>query len=57
MDPFAGAGTTGLAALGLGRSFLGVEISPTYALMASRRFERDGTPLLAKTRVQGGDGT
>lgn len=41
LDPFCGAGTTGVAALRLGRRFLGVEINPEYAEMARRRIYED----------------
>lgn len=34
LDPFAGTGTTGVVALRLGRSFIGIELSPKYAEMA-----------------------
>jgi site-specific DNA-methyltransferase (adenine-specific) len=37
LDPFAGAGTTGLAALAEGRRFIGIEMHPTYAAIARRR--------------------
>lgn len=37
LDPFAGAGTTGVAALGNGRSFIGCEANPAYVAMAQRR--------------------
>jgi DNA modification methylase len=47
LDPFAGSGTTGVVALRLGRSFIGIELSPEYAAMARRSLEtdrsRDGT--------------
>lgn len=36
-DPFAGSGTTGAAALRLGRSFLGVELNPDYCRIARER--------------------
>lgn len=39
LDPFAGAGTTGLAALTLGRRFIGVELNPEYAALANKRLE------------------
>ncbi|MFI0742826.1 DNA-methyltransferase [Streptomyces sp. NPDC021100] len=37
LDPCAGAGTTGAAALAEGRSFLGVELSATYAQVTRER--------------------
>lgn len=36
LDPFCGNGTTGRAALGLGRRFLGIERSPLYAEQARK---------------------
>lgn len=39
-DPFMGSGTTGVAAVRLGRSFLGCEISPAYFAIAQRRIEQ-----------------
>ena len=40
LDPYAGAGSTGLAALATGRRFVGVEIEERYCEAAARRFER-----------------
>jgi DNA modification methylase len=37
MDPFMGSGTTGVAALGMNRKFIGVELSPEYYELANRR--------------------
>jgi DNA modification methylase len=37
LDPFAGSGTTGLAAIQLGRQFTGIDISPDFARLAARR--------------------
>ena len=37
LDPFMGSGTTGLAALELGRSFIGCELNDDYFDMASER--------------------
>ncbi len=37
LDPFFGAGTTGLVSLNTGRRFLGIEINPEYCQMASSR--------------------
>jgi DNA modification methylase len=44
LDPFAGAGTTGLVSVRLGRSFRGVELNPVYADMARKRII-DDAPL------------
>lgn len=41
LDPFNGAGTTGLVALRHGRRYLGVEINPEYAAMARARIDRE----------------
>ena len=37
LDPFFGAGTTGLVAMRLGREFIGVDLSPAYCEMARKR--------------------
>jgi DNA modification methylase len=37
LDPFMGAGTTGVVAKSLGRSFVGIELNPHYVEMARRR--------------------
>ncbi len=37
LDPFAGSGSTGVAALSLGRRFVGCEIDSTYARIAAAR--------------------
>ena len=40
LDPFMGSGTTGVAAVQLGRRFIGVEIDPTYFAIAARRIRQ-----------------
>ena len=40
LDPFMGSGTTGLAAIELGRSYIGIELQPTYAEMANVACDR-----------------
>jgi DNA modification methylase len=47
LDPFGGAGTTGLVADRLGRNAILIELNPAYADMAKRRIERDA-PLFAE---------
>ena len=37
LDPFMGSGTTGVAAVKLGRKFIGIEIEPKYFDIACRR--------------------
>lgn len=37
LDPFAGSGSTGVAALGCSRAFIGSEIEPAFADLAARR--------------------
>jgi len=39
LDPFFGAGTTGLVALKLGRRAIGIELNPDYCEMAKHRLE------------------
>ncbi len=45
LDPFAGAGTTGVVALRHNRDFIGCELNGAYAQMARHRIADDG-PLL-----------
>lgn len=40
LDQFMGSGTTGIAALELGRNFIGIEKEKKYFEMAKRRFEK-----------------
>ena len=40
LDPFAGSGTTGVAALRLGRRFVGWEMDEKYHAVASKRLDR-----------------
>lgn len=37
LDPFMGSGTTGVACIGLGRNFIGIEIDKAYYNIAKRR--------------------
>lgn len=46
LDPFAGAGTTGLAALKHGRQFVGLELNPEYIKISRTRGARH-MPLLS----------
>jgi len=46
LDPFGGAGTTGLMASRLGRNAILIELNPEYAAMAEQRIANDA-PLLS----------
>lgn len=48
LDPFNGAGTVGLVALKLGRSYIGIELNPEYIEMTRCRLE-EVQPMLLKS--------
>lgn len=55
LDPFAGSGTTGVAARMLGRRFIGWELSPAYHAIACRRLNGDeAVPNAAQPSLFGG---
>ena len=54
LDPFFGAGTTGLVADRLGRDCIGIELNPDYAAMGRRRVE-DDAGLFADVAFAAGD--
>jgi site-specific DNA-methyltransferase (adenine-specific)/modification methylase len=39
LDPFAGSGTTGVAAVKLGKRFIGIEREPSYFEIMCRRIQ------------------
>ena len=41
LDPFAGSGTTAVAAAALGRRYIGIELVPKYAAIARERLARE----------------
>ena len=47
LDPFFGAGTTGLVADRLGRNCIGIELNPQYAEIARKRIEGE-SPLFSE---------
>jgi site-specific DNA-methyltransferase (adenine-specific) len=49
LDPFAGSGSTGIAALREGFRFVGIEREDTYISIARRRLEEDA-PLFSRVR-------
>ena len=52
-DPFMGSGTTGVAAVQLGRNFIGCEIDPGYFAIAQKRiYEATLQPQLFQTEKQ-----
>jgi DNA modification methylase len=50
LDPFGGAGTTGLVADRLKRNAVLIELNPEYAAMAERRIKGD-SPLFAQVEA------
>jgi DNA modification methylase len=46
LDPFSGAGTTGLVACKLQRSYIGIELNPEYVAMSERRIRKDAPLFL-----------
>jgi DNA modification methylase len=44
LDPFCGSGTTGAVATGLGRDFIGLDLSAEYLRLARHRIERPASP-------------
>lgn len=50
LDPFGGAGTTGLVADRLGRDAILIELNPEYAEIARKRIEGD-SPMFAQVRA------
>lgn len=50
LDPFSGAGTTGLVAARLQRSYVGIELNPEYLEMSRRRIA-DDQPLFNEVTI------
>jgi DNA modification methylase len=44
LDPFSGAGTTGLVCARLDRDYIGIELNPSYAALSRQRIT-DDAPL------------
>jgi DNA modification methylase len=44
LDPFCGTGTTGLAALALGRHFTGIDLNPAFTALAAERLRHAAQP-------------
>lgn len=54
LDPFVGSGTTAIVARELGRRFIGIELNPEYADMASRRVGQTTPSLFEAVEVFNG---
>jgi site-specific DNA-methyltransferase (cytosine-N4-specific) len=46
LDPFFGSGTVGVAALNLGRRYVGVELNPAYVAIAVDRLKEDAARIV-----------
>lgn len=55
LDPFIGSGTTAIAAIKLGRKFIGMEISPEYCKLAEKRIELEVGKLFVDNKSQIGN--
>jgi DNA modification methylase len=53
LDPFNGAGTTGLVSLSNGRRYVGIELNPEYADISMRRLGLMATMVHRKTYEEG----
>jgi len=53
LDPFAGAGTTGIAALAEGRRFIGIELNPANLALARPRLRQPGFGLASAPKTDG----
>ncbi len=45
LDPFSGAGTTGVVSVKYGRKYLGIELNPDYIAMSEKRIKQTIMPL------------
>jgi DNA modification methylase len=52
LDPFAGTGTTTVAAARWGRNSVAVEIDPHYCELAERRIRQTTGPLFSSARLE-----
>lgn len=50
LDPFNGAGTTGLVALAKNRNYIGIELNSEYAEMSMKRIQGD-SPMFNKVQI------
>ncbi len=50
LDPFAGSGSTAVAAVRSGRHFVGYDLSPDYVALAEERIRREREPAVEPTR-------
>lgn len=56
VDPFCGSGTTGVAALRMGRRFLGFDVNPTHVAESSERLALEASHSSGKAAAAGQKG-
>ena len=52
LDPFAGSGTTLVAARNLGRTYVGIEINPEYVKIIEKRLSETTHPIAEQQRLE-----
>ncbi len=55
LDPFFGSGTTGVAAVRMGRHFIGIEINPDYCKIAEKRIQEERDKYALFDTAKGGE--
>jgi DNA modification methylase len=55
LDPFNGAGTSGVVCIEEGRDYIGIEINPEYVAMSEKRLQNTQPPLFALVGDKKGD--
>ena len=52
LDPFIGSGTSAIAASGLGRKYIGIEIQKEYCQLAESRLKSESRQLVLMQKIR-----